>query len=135
MKMIFKDMQEKYDLAASLVGKTEETEKPDSKLKYAFQRLSKKIKPVLDNVQEKFNDSATELQAEIAAADGKTMVLAYDEKGNPQFSKENRKKHEKRVKEILAEEVEFESYIYTGDLSKFDEFVVEELRGFFFPEN
>ena len=66
---------------------------------------------------------------------GKTMVLAYDEKGNPQFSKENRKKHEKRVKEILAEEVEFESYIYTGDISKFDEFVVEELRGFFFPEN
>lgn len=107
----------------------------DSKLTYALKKMvgdpSSRNKgilfPIISDYQSKLND----LYIDYASVDEKTKVLLKDAKGNLEYTKENQKELNSKVKELVQTEYEFEPYYATEvNLESLDEFEIGAFKDF-----
>lgn len=138
LKLSYKELFEKVELLNALIPAGEENEKNQSKLKYAIQKMSRKIKPVVDEYNEKIND----INVDCASVDKndnilkETVAVGSGTIEKFKYTKENEKKRSEKVSDLMKTKVEFEPYYFSDEtkIATLDEFLVEELRGFFFPQ-
>jgi len=140
IKITPKQLQEKSALVYGLI-KTEDdlSAAKTSKLQYAVQKFNK----LSNAAQAKVNEKIEDIRIDNAAEDDKGIIIMKeykDSRGETQFKKEYTKEGEKKLnsdfKNLMETEITFDTYIFSNEsvIATFDEFVVEELRGVFFPE-
>lgn len=104
--------------------------KERTKFRYALEVVMKRAQPILT----KYREAMEDLAVEYAAEDEKTKVLLHDENGGYSYTREQKKAHDKALRNLYHEgEVEIEPHICTGrvpddltdaELSAFHEFVL-----------
>ena len=146
MEITYKDLEDKLNVYYSLVGTPEQlATATTTKLAYAIQKNAKLSKPIFTELQEKIQDLRLDNAAEYTPDSKKPEEKLIrkteykDKEGNAQFRYEYTKEGEKALsnamKELVNTKIDFEPYVYSDEevISRFDEFLVEDLRGVFFP--
>ena len=102
-----------------------------TKFRHAVERMQKRAGKVFEDYQE----AMTALQIEHAATESDGGPLLTDAQGNLRFTKEGALNRNKAQKELLAKEIEIESYIAT-ELPKesLTDAETEACSGFVIPE-
>lgn len=132
MIITYKLLKEKEQLIGLLpLTQEEQAQNSQSKLKHAMMRWGKSIKSIYENMQELQGKASLEFASE----DEKTKCLLTDNEGRFQYTKENEQLKRNKLKDIDLTEVNIEPYLFTDEerINTFDPFIVEELRGIFFP--
>lgn len=131
MKIKVKELTTKRMLITKLtLTEAEQEPSSQSKLKYAMQKWNKLYVLAMEPIDEKRKD----VNIDFASEDEKKNIITEAD-GRYKYSKENAKKLEVAYKDIDNTEIDFEPYLFTDEerISQFESFLVEELRGFFFP--
>lgn len=133
VKTTYQEFLEKSNLVKTVLITNAEEAKPGvkSKLKYAIQRFDKLTRMVYEEIQEK----TTDINRKFAAEKPDTHHILFDEKGGYVYTKKAIEERDKELKSLNRETATFETYLFEDEtrIQEFDEFIVEELRGFFFP--
>ena len=136
MKITYKEFRYKTKLKQSLLNDEEAAPGVQSKIKYALQKSDKLsqdwISPINDKMMEIGKKYATLIPLK---SNPSIMVFANGEKGEFLYTPENQKLLDAEMKTLDEIELEFEPYIFSDEerISQVDDFIAEELRGFFFP--
>lgn len=132
METCIKELNEKQNLMVHLpLTDAEKESGSQSKLKYAMQAWSKRVVKCIESL----NEEKVAAQREHAAEDEKDKTIITNANGAFKYTKEGDKKLREALKVIDNKNVKLDPYLFTDEerILTFDPFLVEELRGFFFP--
>lgn len=126
MKKTNKEVIVFTNTANAIIKSDELKTKPFEKLKYALKKVTKSLKPIIEDYQDDLED----LRIDYCSVDADGNII-NDEKGNYKFSKENTKKLKKAGKELFEKEVEIKPH-FVEIPKDVPEELVEVFSGFVF---
>jgi hypothetical protein len=144
----YKEYSEKIALTRLLLSKEEREPNVQSKLKYAINKLEKKVKNQVSEIGQEAQELIEDIQKEFASVytDGeKKGIFLTDstKEGSLLYTPTNAIARDKKIREILTpinkkeitiEDIEKLYFLDTERIKTFDPYIVEELEGFFLPE-
>lgn len=118
-----------FQVAKQLIEKRSEKEtKEYLRVKYALNKVSKSLKSIIDS----YNEEKSDLALDFCSVDSDKNVI-IDEKGNYKFTAEKQKIYGKKVKELLAKEVEIKPH-FVAIPEGFSPGAIEVFEGFIFNQ-